>query len=401
MILVRSGWQTINIGDIAHTPGLLAIIEREIPQAQVILWPPSVEGETEAMLRKRFPRMQIVKGGLNAQNAPDSPELREAFRSADLLMHGSAASVSAQPQFEAWKAATGKPYGFFGVGFTLEGEAAGRALNPAMRTLLDHSAFLFTRETDSLANLKKAGIQAAQMEFAPDGTFSMDITDEPRANAYLQMTGLVPGRFIAMVPRLRYTPYQRIRKVDWTPEETKRRMEVNDKFAEQDHAKLREAAIAYVRKTGGKVLLCPEMTYEIDEMDRLLFDPLPADIKPNVVRRKTFWLPSEATSVYKHAVAVISCECHSPILAAIQSTPPLYIHQPEDGIKGQMWNDIGLHDWYFQVDQTTGEQIASRVLEIAAKPDTARKKAATAAAKAQGIQRSRMEFVRKSVLKQA
>src|SRR5688500_6482371 len=38
-ILLRSGWQTVNIGDIAHTPGLLALLERHLPAADVVLWP--------------------------------------------------------------------------------------------------------------------------------------------------------------------------------------------------------------------------------------------------------------------------------------------------------------------------------------------------------------------------
>lgn len=30
-ILLRSSWQVVNIGDIAHTPGVLALIEKHIP----------------------------------------------------------------------------------------------------------------------------------------------------------------------------------------------------------------------------------------------------------------------------------------------------------------------------------------------------------------------------------
>jgi hypothetical protein len=68
--------------------------------------------------------------------------------------------------------------------------------------------------------------------------------------------------------------------------------------------------------------------------------------------------------VYRHAAAVVSFECHSPILAACVGTPCVYVHQPEDGIKGRMWADIGLADWYFEMEQATGAAIADRVLEI-------------------------------------
>jgi len=36
-ILLVSGWQDVNIGDIGHTPGLLHILETFIPKATVIL----------------------------------------------------------------------------------------------------------------------------------------------------------------------------------------------------------------------------------------------------------------------------------------------------------------------------------------------------------------------------
>jgi hypothetical protein len=48
-------------------------------------------------------------------------------------------------------------------------------------------------------------------------------------------------------------------------------MSVNDKYKETDHAKMREAIIAWVRKAGNPVVVCLEMTYQIDIMDELVF----------------------------------------------------------------------------------------------------------------------------------
>lgn len=397
-IVVRSGWQTVNIGDIAHTPGLLAVLERHIPGAQFILWPAALDRGAEPMLQRRFPKLRIVKGTLGPNGEPDSSEVKEAFQTGDVFVHGSAASVTAHPQAAVWKKMTGKPYGFFGVGFTLGGEAAGTKFSEALRPTLDGASFLFTRETASLANVKKAGIQGPELGFAPDGTFSMDITDESTAKAYLQENGLTEGKFICVIPRLRYTPYHKIRKVDWTAEEIRRRDTTNEKFAEQDHAKLREAIIAFVRKTGGKALLCPEMTYELDIIDPLLYDPLPQDVKSHVVRRKTYWLPDEASSVYKRAVAVVSSECHSPILAAVQGTPCMYVHQPEDGIKGHMWKDIGLGDWFFEIEQSSGADVAARLLEIHTQGKKARQRVREAVQFAQKLQGERAVFIRDKVL---
>jgi polysaccharide pyruvyl transferase WcaK-like protein len=392
--MLRSGWQTVNIGDIAHTPGVLAVIERHMPDARVILWPASIDRGVEPMLKRRFPKLEIVQGTVSADGKIDKPEVLDALKSADVFIHGSAASMSNQLQIQAWRNNTKRPYGFFGVGFTLQGEAAGAKLDDRLRSNAENAAFLFTRETASLANLRTAGIQAPKMGFAPDGTFSMDITDEARGAAYLRETGLASSPFICLVPRLRYTPYHKFRKTDWSQAEIQRRTAANDKYAEQDHAKLREVATAWIRKTGGKVLLCAEMTYELDVIDPLLYAPLPADIKKNVVRRQTYWLPDEASSVYRRATAVISFECHSPILAATQGTPCIYVHQPEDGIKGQMWEDLGLGSWYFQVDATTGQTISERVLEIHEHEAASKAKVRAAVLRARKLQDDAMVFIR-------
>ena len=57
-ILLRSSWQTVNIGDIAHTPGMLALLEKHRPDAEVTLWPSSVDRGVEAILRARFPEAE-------------------------------------------------------------------------------------------------------------------------------------------------------------------------------------------------------------------------------------------------------------------------------------------------------------------------------------------------------
>lgn len=57
-ILLRSSWQTVNIGDIAHTPGMLALLEKHLPEYEVTLWPSSVENGVAEMLMKRFPKLK-------------------------------------------------------------------------------------------------------------------------------------------------------------------------------------------------------------------------------------------------------------------------------------------------------------------------------------------------------
>ena len=57
-------------------------------------------------------------------------------------------------------------------------------------------------------------------------------------------------------------------------------------------------------------------------------------------------------------------ECHSPIISLVNGTPAIYVRQPSDTIKGQMYYDLELSDWIFEIDDTTGGQIADRVMDI-------------------------------------
>jgi polysaccharide pyruvyl transferase WcaK-like protein len=185
------------------------------------------------------------------------------------------------------------------------------------------------------------------------------------ATKFLKERGLAAKKFICVVPRLRYTPYHKFNPNNngWSAERIKMVEETNEKYKETDHAKLREAIVAWVRETGNKVLVCPEMTYQVEVMDELLIDPLPADVKP-FVQKRGYWLPDEAASVYAQAHTVLSFECHSPIMAAANGTPFFYLRQPEDTIKGQMYYDLGFDNWVFEINDTSGEQIANRLREI-------------------------------------
>ena len=355
-ILVVSGWQDVNIGDIGHTPGLLHVFATFLPDVRVILWKRSNGEDVKRLLNKNFPKVNIIYGGVNAEKDPDNQDVLKAFKEADLMIHGSAPSLVGADNLASWIKNTGKPFGVFGA--TLEKP------NDYHQSILKKAAFIFTRETHSLDELKKVGIQGPNIEFAPDATFYMRIQNHEKADRFLHEKGLTEKKFICAIPRLRYTPYHKFREnVGWSAEKIKQVEDTNEKYKEADHAKLREAMVAWVRETGNKVLVCPEMTYEVDIMDELLIDPLPSDVKPFVLKRG-YWLPDEAASVYAKAHTVLSLECHSPIIAAVNGTPCFYLRQPEDTIKGQMYYDLGFDDWTFEIEQTQGKQIADRLREV-------------------------------------
>ena len=309
------------------------------------------------LLNKNFPNVTIVYGGVNQEKDVENPEIMEAFKKADLMIHGSGPSLVGGDNLASWIKHTNKPFGVFGT--TLE--------NPSKyhQDILQKASFIYTRETKSIEHLKKAGINGEHIQFAPDATFFMNIRDDKKGFAFLEANGLTDKKFICVVPRLRYTPYHKFNANNngWSAEKIKQVEETNEKYKEIDHAKLREAMIAWVRETGNKVLICPEMTYEVDIMDELLIHPLPEDVKPFIVKRG-YWLPDEAASIYSKAHTILSFECHSPIIAAANGTPCFYLRQPEDTIKGQMYYDLGFNDWVFEMDQTTGKQITERLREV-------------------------------------
>lgn len=387
-ILLVSGWQDVNIGDIGHTPGLLHVLETYVPEANIILWKRSNGEAVKKLLNKNFPKVKIIYGSVNKDKEVDNPEVMEAFKSADVMIHGSGPSLVGADNLASWMKHTAKPFGIYGT--TLE--------NPSQyhQSILRKAAFIYTRETKSIEHLKKVGIKGEHVQFAPDATFFINIRDDKKAFSFLNDNDLKDKKFICAVPRLRYTPYHKFNANNngWSADRIKMVEETNEKYKEVDHAKLREAMITWVRETGNKVLVCPEMTYQVEIMDELLINPLPEDVKPFIVKRG-YWLPDEAASIYAKAHTVLSFECHSPIIAAANGTPCFYLRQPEDTIKGQMYYDLGFDDWTFEINETTGKQISDRLREVWKDYDKSKAELKIRMDKVAGIYKSGTERVKK------
>ncbi len=376
VILLRSSWQTVNIGDIAHTPGVLRILSTRWPAAKLILWASNVDRGVQPMLEAAFPGLSIVKGRCDESGKASNEELAAALEAADLLVHGSGPSVVAGKDVESWRKRCDKPYAIFGC--TIERPEP-------IADLLKEALFVGCRETASVKKVVDVGVAPDKAFFLPDGTFAMHLRDDQAARAFMADHQLDSGKFACFVPRLRYTPYHKIHPERGESDETRKRDAVNAETAEMDHAKMRTAIVNFVRATGQKVAIVPEMTYELDIIDEFVYNPLPADVKAKVVPRRDYWLPDEAASLYAEATAVVSFECHSPIMALQAGTPAIYLRQPTDTIKGQMYRDIGVPDWIFEIDEATGEAIGQRVIAIAQDPAKAEAYRAAALAMADGI----------------
>jgi hypothetical protein len=367
-IILRSSWQTVNIGDIGHTPGVLALLEKYLPDVNVRLWPSSVENGVEELLKRRFPKVPIIK-------TPD--EIAAAFKECDFLLHGSGPSLVARKDVERWSNETGKPYGIYGITFpgvySDDPKVAAKA-NPLDVELLTKARFAFFRDSVSLAFAKDNGVTCPIMEFCPDGAFAMDLRNDQAATAFLKEHGLEEGKFMCAIPRTRFTPYWEIPSKK-TPFDEKRNAR-NQAMKEHDNAPIREAIIAVVRQTQMKILIVPEDETQVKTGKEILYDQLPDDVKAKVVWRDHYWLTDEAISTYVRSAGLFGLEMHSPIMCIGNGIPAIVCRFAEQTSKGFMWRDIGLGDWLFDVDSEKDlAGIVPAVLAMAKDPKAAKVKA--------------------------
>lgn len=339
-ILLRSSWQVVNIGDIAHTPGVLALVEKYLPEAEIRLWASGdLTEEVAAMEHRRFPSLKIVKGTIGGDGQASSPELAETLAWTDFLLHGSGASLVAQRDVAAFEEHVRKPYGVYGITYS--------GGNDTTVPLLSRAKFVFFRDSVSLEKARADGVRSPVMEFAPDGAFACDLRNDAAAENWLAANGLEHGKFACCIPRLRYTPYWLVRKNYPLDENKKAR---NDEMAEHDHAPLREAIAAVVRETDLKVLVCPEDRTQMQVGKDWIVDKLPSAVRQRVVWRNDYWLTDEALSTYMRSAGLFGLEMHSPIMCVGNGVPAIVGRFAEQTSKGFMWRDIGLGEWLFDFD---------------------------------------------------
>ncbi len=172
-ILLRSSWQTVNIGDIAHTPGVLHILEQHLPDVVVTLWPGRLDNGVDELLMERFPKLRIATRG--------SEELKEAFLECDFLLHGSGPSLVAEKDVIQWHEETGKPFGVYGITLPLKDSTSTTETSDDRMAqtigILSEAEFVFFRDSHSLAFAKERGCTSPIMEFGPDGAFACDVKE--------------------------------------------------------------------------------------------------------------------------------------------------------------------------------------------------------------------------------
>ena len=358
-IVLQSAWATHNIGDIGHTPGTLRVLEEHLPDVKVVLWAMKLDERVTAMLRTRFPKVEIVQGSLTGKDARDE-KLREAIRGADLFIRNS--GMGQDISYMQFCQKVGKPYGLFGQSYfpdMVEGKGAEERI-----ALLNGASFIYTRETKTLNILKGAGVKPKALEFGPDGCFGIDVRDDARGLATMQKLGLEERKFITIQLRT-HTPSfpgvddkrpQKLNPLHPTPQ-----MIADD---ERRAAKYCDLITRWVKKTGHKVLIAPEVHKEMEHNKRFIYDKLPAGIQKHVVNLEYFWNADEAASVFARAHTIVCHEPHSPIIALANGTPIIHTYSEFHSPKCWMFKDIGLPEWLLEMDETPVEKMAETLFAI-------------------------------------
>ncbi len=356
-LLLRNGWQSINIGDIAHWIGLLELLDKHEIDVDVHFWASTLADGANDLLAKHWPKVRVIKG---------KDQIDTAFKECDFYLSGSGSGFPAWGDCARWRKETGKPYGVMGVTLV--------TTSTEMIETLNHADFAYFRDGESVELARENGLTNPNSGFGPDTAFGVvKSRNDEAAERFLQQNGLEPGKFLVCIPRYRITPHWTIHESRAFDEQKHRR---NEAMKDHDHKPHREAIIRIVRETGMKVLVTCEDKTQIPLGKEMIVDKLPADIRTNVVWRDRYWLTDEALSTYVRSAGLFGNEMHSPIMAIANSVPAVVCRFDDQTKKGFMWTDIGLNDWLFDLDKEDQyARIVPTVLEIAKNPKAAKAKA--------------------------
>ena len=402
VILLRSSWNDANIGDQGHTPGTLRLLERYVPEAEILLWHADPRPETEKIITKNFPDVKIVRGAFYDGSKPFEGELKDAFDRTNLYIVNSGMVHNYGLFGYDWPATMSSltPYYYCldrGIPFGLYGQSFDKFAHPAMpvfKDVLSRAAFIYTRDDESRKFLKENNFKPGLLEFGPDGCFGIDVRDEEKGVAYLKKVGLEDKKFLAVVIRTNTKHVYDTGKgslmnpAQPTPEQQ-----------EQDRVRMgyvRDLVTTWVRQTGLKVLLAPEVSKEVAQNKLQVYDLLPADVQNKVVWRDTYWNADEAMSVYARAHSMFGIEPHSLIMGLTLGVPVVHARSLLHGRKGWMFRDIGLNDWLFDIDKASSAEITKAVMTIHADYPAAKERVKKAMAFVAERQKATMHVVRRS-----
>ena len=364
-VLLISGWNLHNMGDVAITPAFLRLMQTHFPEAQVTVLLQTFPNELGKYVKDRFPDVECIANEFKAGQKL-SPRIEELFAGADLLVLNSGMTLSYGyygndwenyiPRILAFLKAdqAGVPFGIFGHSFDMIKPPA----DILYRDVLNRAAFLYTRDSESLKVLRAAGVSPKEMSFGPDVTFAFDLRDDKALREFMTRHRVEAGKFTAFVPRL---DVNRFRKDGKEKEHATQTVEILERYAE---------------KAQEPVVLVHEVTRMLGPVKEMVYDRLSESARRHVRYEPEYWMPDAAYSTYAAARMVVSMEMHSVILGFAAGTPSLHPHFKEAGLKQWMMRDLGISEWMVDQDENSASAIADRMLSVHADTPAARRKVA-------------------------
>ena len=275
-ILWRGSWQSVNIGDIGHTPGALNLIEKHFPEAEIILWPGTLGHGSREFLLKAFPRVRIAAAEdgsapvLGADGRPSSPQLAKAWEDADIMVHGSGSGFGARAISRRGIVPPASPTASSARALIPSPVLAKIAIPKVARSRASRSVFrncrarTSTRRRVGSSITRRSCLRAKRCHAIISGcracrhrssnsarirssactcatTPAVTRTVRPRAGGReVHLRDSAAALHALLSDSQRAARWRRIDAKD----------AINARTTEQDHAKLREMIIAYVRETG-------------------------------------------------------------------------------------------------------------------------------------------------------
>jgi polysaccharide pyruvyl transferase WcaK-like protein len=408
-IMIGYLWGSTNIGDAAIAPGLLELIGENLPQYRTSALcysfkDPQKDDKLAWQINRLYPDCDVINGDafkaahafalerLKAGHGGILPEkerletdyifdtfaadcidyIREKdsdvyrkFSQTDLFIYNSGCVLAYGPgtlggtdfwDYGLYRSLPlllarkmGVPYGIYSHTFD---DFVGEPGYTYFKTLLEDAEFAFCRDSDSLRYLLSAGISPRNLMFVPDSTFSSPWKDPEWAVDFMNDNSLADSEFMAVVIFTRQ------------PQPNSGRGHVSQVRVDEHMRKVREIIRHWVKTTGMKVVLCPEVLREIQPAKELIYDKLDPETKDKTVWMDTFWTHDQAKSLFAGARLVVSMELHSLLLALPESTPVIHIPFKEAGRKSFFIADAGLGEYLFDIDRAPLDSMLEKLSYI-------------------------------------
>lgn len=346
-ILLRTSWGTDTFGDLACIPAVYRSIQRFIPNTEVLIWPDKINDDLRAMLEKNFTSLNLVTGEINASGEPDTPELQEAFKSADLFLYipGTRKKIDWAGKghgTETWSLdycqQTDLPYVIYGLGDIPDASEEQTAFIKKMNA----SALTFVTESISEGKIKNLKTKIDNLKTGPDPLFAFDLKDDTGARHFLEDNGLADQNFIVVKTMLEI------------------RSDTENTVTEEKIIFLLEN---WIKSTDHSILLIDDAEEGTDQFDRI-YGNLPEPVKSRIVLHRGMLAPDLMSSILEKSRIVAAMSAY-PLYPALMSDIPVYCFADlSSDSTGQIFLDLGLKDAVAEIRRISGEELLAKLSEI-------------------------------------